>query len=243
MVEIKNKDIEEKVNLLLEKLNSEDVEIKQEAAYDIWKLTEIYPGDLQILIPILKQSTKDENWVVRKMAIQAFIELEAMAEIPTIISMLLEDKDGEVRTSAIEALTKLEVEEAIPQIITALKDSERVVYELAAWSLGSFGKKASGAVPMLIELLSKTTPGIINMSSLAAWSLGEIGDKTAIPHLKIAYEKVEYLEDQFKIAYAIAQLEDGIGFGTEELQKLQASGKLLDDDCKLIDELIQSKMK
>ncbi|MHA1156379.1 MAG: HEAT repeat domain-containing protein, partial [Candidatus Heimdallarchaeota archaeon] len=207
------------------------------------QMSETHAGDLQAIIPLLVKALQDEDWVVRKMSLLTLGELEAMNEVPTVISILSKDENAEVRAAATEVLAKLEIEEAIPHLIKALEDSKRVVFEVAIWGLGSLGKKAKDAVPRLIEFLNVTCQGSIIIPALAAWALGEIGDKSAIEPLKQTLDKAIFLEDQFKVAFAIAQLEEGISFGTEELQRIQASGKLQKSENESIEKLIQSKMK
>ncbi len=235
--------LDKEINLLITNLKSNDVETRRDAAWKIKEFAETNARDLQDIIPFLVEALLNDDWVIRKMVLLALGKLEAKSECSKVISILNNDKNGEVRAAAAEILTHMEIEEAIPYLIKALKDSERVVFEVAIWGLGSFGEKAKAAVPMLIELLSIKTKGIVSINALAAWALGEIGDTSAIEPLTQALKKVTFLEEQFKIAFAIAQLEEGIGFGTEELQQLQTSGKLMQPDVDLIDELIQSKMK
>ena len=225
------------------RLESENVEIRRNAAWKIKEFAETYARDLQTIIPALIEALQNDDWVIRKMALLALGELDGKSEYSTVISLLKNDKEDEVRAAAAKILAQMKIVEAIPHLINALENSKRVVFEVAIWGLGSFGEKAKDAIPKLIEFLTVTSRGSIIIPALAAWALGEIGDISAIEPLKQVLDKAIFLEDQFKIAFAIAQLENGLGFGTEVLQNIQASGKLQQVENELIDKLIQSKMK
>ncbi len=231
--------LDEKVNNLIEKLKSNDLETRQEAAWNLKVLAEDKNKEVEVAIPDLINTMQDDDWAVRKLSILALGELNVNKKIPTIIDFLRNDIESEVRVGAAEALGQLKAEEAVPHLIKALDDSSNMVRQVSMWSLGLIGEKAKEAVPKIIEFLLKPEDiEITQISNLAAWSLGEIGDKRAIEPLTNALNKAAYHEKKFTIAYSLALIEDGKGEGFTELIRMKENYELADSDLKLFEKLL-----
>ncbi len=232
----------EKVEDLIEKLKSNNLDTRQQAAWDLSKLGEDKIEEAKLAIPALIVAMKDDDWAVRKMSILALGELQVTEEIPAIIESLRYDVEPETRAGASQALGIMKAEQAIPDLITALDDSASVVQQVTIWSLGVMKEKAKAAVPKLLEFLAKPEDvEFVQINNLAAWALGEFGDKAAIEPLISALNAAEYHERKFTIACSLVLLEGPKGEGMVELQRMKDNYELVDHELELL-ETIEIKL-
>lgn len=158
-------------------------------------------------VPILLESLRGNDPVIRPKAIRALIDLgaQANAAIPQLIEAL-GDKDVKVRAVAAVALGKFKSSDGLQPLVRALQDSDPLVRGNAAYALGDLGSKAKTAVPALIELMQDNagyfdTRGVHSqrtkaVGQIAVKALGAIGPDatTAVPAL------VEILQDEKRLA-------------------------------------------
>ncbi|HUT82770.1 MAG TPA: HEAT repeat domain-containing protein [Candidatus Bathyarchaeia archaeon] len=230
----------EKIEALIDQLKSSNVEVRQDAAWNLNQFAEDKIKEVELAIPALKSTIDDDDWVVRKMSILALGELNVKEEIPRIINFLRTDIDPEVRVGAALALGQLNAEEAISDLIKALDSSYDMLRQVSIHALGKFGIKAKAAVPKIIEILFEPEDtNIVQINDLAAWVLEEIGDKSAIEPLKKALNEAAYHERKFTIACALATLEGKEGVGFAELQRMKDSYELEDYELETFEKILE----
>jgi len=100
----------------------------------------------------LAKLAKDENWLIRRAAIEALPGVGQERSIPILLE-LIKHEHKSTRGDAAIALGKLRDPRAVPALITALSDSERFVNSWAAWSLGEIGD--ARALPYLRKIASE----------------------------------------------------------------------------------------
>lgn len=230
----------EKVKDLIEKLQSDKLDTRQQAAWELHRLAEDKIAEVKLAIPKLKVVTKDEDWAVRKMSILALGELNVKEKIPTIISFLRNDIEPEVPVGSVEALGDMKAEEAVSHLIKTLEDNADIVRQVSTWSLGTIGEKAKEAVPKLLEFLKKPEEiGMIQINRLAAWALGMIGDKIVIEPLIDTLNHTADHEMKFIIAHSLAQLEEGKDVGFAELLKMKENYELDESELEMFEKILK----
>jgi HEAT repeat protein len=231
-------DQESKVSDLIKKLQSDVLDTRQQAAYELHKLAEDKITETKKAISSLREAIKDEDWAVRKMSILVLGELNVAEDIPTIIDFLMNDNNTEVRIGSAEALGDLKAVEAIPYLLKTMEDSADMLRHVSTWSIGKIGTEAKEAVPKLIEYLKKPDEiGIVQVNRLAAWALGMIGDERAIEPLNEALNNTVDHEMKFTIAYSLVQIEGKKGTGFAELQKMKENYDLDESELNLLEKL------
>lgn len=233
--------VKEKIQELIKKLKDDDLEIKQQAAWDLHKLAEEGFSEVKLAIPLLKETKENPDWVLRKMSILALGELGVKEEIQSFIFILLNDEHPEVRVGAAEALGKLKAEEAVAALIKALDDNASIVQQVSVYSLGLLKEEAKEAVPKLIEILEKPEDiELVQINNLAAWALGNIKDERAVQPLIDALKRAEYHERRFEIAYSLALIEGLDGIGYKDLLEMKNKYELSEHELELLEKLLES---
>ena len=193
-------------DILLEKLDDEDVLEKKKAIFKIGekKIVKAVPT----LISLLKN---DEDSVVRNSAARAIGKIGDREHLDQIVEALIEalnDSDYYVRVNACWGLGKIKDSRAIPHLIEMVDPDQRVytmgdeilettTEEQASTKLKEEGMKFSDviveaikslgkikdpkALPALIESLKDESDGTVRCA--AALAMGQIKDKSAVPYL------------------------------------------------------------
>jgi len=102
---------------------------------------------------------KDENWLIRRAAIEALPDVGGEMALPILLELIKHENKSTRGDSAI-ALGKLRDPRAVTALIKALSDSERFVYSWAAWSLGEIGDPR--ALPYLRKMASEAKGNLID---------------------------------------------------------------------------------
>ncbi|NHJ32444.1 MAG: HEAT repeat domain-containing protein [Asgard group archaeon] len=214
------KEIKKRVADYVEKLNSDNLEEKREAAWELQDLGK-EAGDA---IPALVEAIKFDDWAVRSMSVLALGKLKYDKVNSDLIHILLNDESEEVRASAVEALIRIRPTEINSLLVQAIKDKHKLVRERVVWGLGVIGEKAKTAIPDIIKLLKMPDEGLIH--SIAAWALVELSAYEAIEPLTETMLMTESDEIRFRLALSLAYLEEGEGEGLTELRKMKDQGRL-----------------
>lgn len=186
-------------------LRHKDVEVRRQAVKNLQKEVD----DPFTLIPILIKSLEDEDWRVRKTAVEVLLDIKGEMVIKGLINTLYREDNANARNSAIEALVALGpqatdylIEEfkgpnedvkkfivdilgstgdlkAIPLLLKALEDKDENVRATAVERLGNIRKDTS-VVNALIAIFKK---GDIWVAYAAVDALGRIGDARAVDAL------------------------------------------------------------
>ncbi|NHJ46958.1 MAG: HEAT repeat domain-containing protein [Asgard group archaeon] len=229
---------EQQIKDLITKLQSDELETRQQAAWECHRMAQDKIDEAKLAIPVLKETMKDDDWAVRKMSTMALGELDVREVIPTIIEYVRNDVEAEVRAGSAETLGVMKAVEGIPCLLNALEDNADIVQQVATWSIGKIGKEAKNAIPKLIEFLKQPEDvGIVQINRLAAWALGMIGDPVAIEPLKEALYKAADHEMKFTAAYSLAQIEDEKGAGFVELQEMKEKYELDKTELEMFEEI------
>ena len=130
----------------------------------------------------LIEELKDNDWSVRRAAVQSLGEAGSKASLPHILNALT-DEDSHVRWMAVKTLSNFKGKQVLKGLISALHDDDYLICDAAADVLREIGIEAA---PALIEALSSNN---VNVRGNAAEVLGQIQSQSAIPHL------VDMLED------------------------------------------------
>jgi len=221
-----------KITDFIEKLKSTNLEEKREAAWELQDIGE----DASEAIPALVVAIKDDDWAVRSMSVLALGKLKYDKVNSDLIHLLQNDESEEVRASAAEALVRIKPAEINSLLVRAIKDKHRLVRERVVWGLGVIGEQAKEAIPDIIDLLQKPDEGLIH--SIAAWTLVELSAYEAIEPLTETMLMTEHDEIRFKLALALANLEEGEGEGLTELRKMQNQGRLSPPEEEQLEEFL-----
>ena len=184
------------------KLKSADAEERREAAVDLGRSG-------REAAPLLLDALKDNDWRVRKTAVEALVALGGREVTQGLVQLLSADDNAGARNSSIEALVRLgpqAVDALLPllsvkdpdvrkfavdilgdirdprstaHLISGLRDADENVRVAAAEALGKGGDRR--AVEPLIVCLSASDQGWLDYA--AAEALGEIGDERALAPL------------------------------------------------------------
>ena len=160
------------------------------------------------VIPFLARLLGDNNWRVRKAAVESAIALPCDKSVPVLVSALFDPENAGLRNSAVEALMKIG-SPVLPYLYeTVIEDDPDV--KLAIINLfGDIPSKAS--TPHLIYFLSHTNK---NFVSAAVGSLGRLKDPANLPILLDMTDRA----DEWVLFHLIDALAE-IG-GSEAIEKL-----------------------
>jgi HEAT repeat protein len=153
------------------KLQSTDAEERREAAVDLGR------AGIQA-VPLLLRAMADNDWRVRKTAVEALVAIEGESVITGLIEALKTEDNAGARNSAIEALVQIggpALESLLPILTTLDPDVRKFVVDI----LGDI--KDSRAVPALIARLVEDADENIRVA--AAEALGKIRDPRAVDAL------------------------------------------------------------
>ena len=156
---------------LILQLQDEAVEVRRAAAK---ALGELGRKTKKSAVSPLSEAVTDKDRVVRRLACFALGEMGPVADsaIPFLIHALT-DRELSVRLSSAFAICKINPEnkDYVPELLNAMRKGEGGTIV----AVGKMGPNAGWAVPMLINLLKDSRPGI---RRLAAEALGRIGSST-----------------------------------------------------------------
>ena len=214
------KEIKKRVSEYIKRLKSDNLEEKREAAWELQDLEE----KAKDAIPALVEAIKDEDWAVRSMSVLALGKVKYDKINSDLTQILLKDESEEVRASAVEALVRIRPSNINSLLLQAIKDEHKLVRERVVWGLGVLGEKAKEAIPEIIEILQMPDEGLLH--SIAAWALVELSADEAIEPLTETMLLTEADEIRFRLALALAYLEEGEGEGLKEIRKMKEQGRL-----------------
>ncbi len=202
LVKKRRKDVSERQKLK-DLLKDRDVEVRRDAVYSLRKLK-----DISLETTLLIKSLEDEDWRVRKSAIDVLLDDIKNKVVIKALSDTLCSENANARNSAVEALTALGSEatdylieafecpssdvrkfiidilgttgdlKALPLLLKALKDKDENIQASAAEHLGNF--QDISAINALISVLKS---GDMWLCYHAADALGRIGDNRAVDAL------------------------------------------------------------
>lgn len=171
-----------------------------------WALAAVNPKDKDIqktVVPLLVNGLVDaDERGVRHAAAQAIVQLQLSPEtmLPAVLAAC--DKcTPDVMVESVQALASVG-RDAVPGLSKLLKHEK--VRPVVAHVLGKLGSKASGAVPVLIEILPGSNDEAQNEILMALGNMGE-GASPAVPAIAAALEDEE--EDvRYAAIYALGQI-------------------------------------
>ncbi len=179
---------------ILEKLLShKDAEVRRESLENFLE----YEKDISKAIPLILKQLEDENWRVRKTAVEALLGIKGETVTRAFIDTLNNADSVNARNSAIEALIALG-DEATDHLIEKYKDSSKDVKKFIIDILGK--TKDLKALPLLLKAIEDKNE---NVRAAAVEHLGNIkGHESVINALTgilvrediwVAYPAVEAL--------------------------------------------------
>ena len=118
----------------------------------------------------------DENWEVRRAAVEALGQTDDAKAVPILIEMLC-DEDTHVRFAVVKGLARYRDDVVVDALLGALHDPEYLVSDAAADALAEIGTMA------LAGLLAKLSDESADVRGLAVEAIGRIGDSSATPYL------------------------------------------------------------
>ncbi|MBD3286241.1 hypothetical protein GF359_06875 [candidate division WOR-3 bacterium] len=152
------------VKTLINKLDSEDVQVRQEAAEAL--------GEANVtsaVRPLTKVLKKDEYWDVREAAAEALGKIGDPAAVRNLLKALENDENGNVKGAAAEALGKIGDDKAVDPLIEALDNKSDEARRGAALALGKIGD-TTAVGPLIIALEDEDSRVRYN----SAFALGEL---------------------------------------------------------------------
>lgn len=130
------------------------------------------------ILPVLRQTLKDPDPEVRKIAVGAVSFFQEAATTNSDLLETLFDEDWQVRRESAIALSRFPSPATIAGLSGALDDTHwQVIKEV----LVSLGKARAKVAPRIVPLLSH---GITDVRIAAVTALGESGDNTTLPALE-----------------------------------------------------------
>ena len=144
---------------MVELLNREDT-CKQAARALLW----VDPYDVSPLIKAL--TNKSARIRIEVAATLGDIKYQSDIIVPALVKCLA-DKDIDVQEIAIFSLGRKEPALVTSPVIASLYDLDRESREAAVWLLGTFGKGAKAAVPVLLKLAQENDPGLHDAAVIA----------------------------------------------------------------------------
>jgi HEAT repeat protein len=190
---------------------SGEVELRRKAALSLSGETS------EEALPVLARLLGDNNWRVRKAAVESAIVLPCNKVVPVLVSSLFDPGNAGLRNSAFEALLKIG-NNVLPYLYETVIEEDPDV-KLAIINLfGEIPSKAS--TPHLIYFLSHTNK---NFVSAAVGSLGKLKDPANLPILLDMTDRA----DEWVLFHLIDALaEVGGAQAIEKLMELYSNPRL-----------------
>ena len=179
-------------------LKHRDAEVRRQAIRDLKERE----SDLSVVIPILIKSLRDEDWRVRKTAIEILLDIRGKAVIEELINTLYCEDSANARNSAIEALISLGAE-ATDYLIEAFKTTNTDVKKFIIDILGSTGDLK--ALPLLLKALDDKDE---NVRASAVEHLGNIRKNVSVINALIAILKKKDIWVAYPAADALGRIGD-----------------------------------
>lgn len=155
----------------LEKLlKHKNAEIRRQAIKDLRK----HEHDLSIVVSLLIKKLEDEDWRVRKTAVEMLLDIKGETVIKALFNTLYRDDNANARNSAIEALVALG-SEATSYLIEAYKSSDTDVKKFIIDIIGNTGDLK--ALPLLLKALEDKDE---NIRASAVEHLGNIRGNVSV---------------------------------------------------------------
>jgi HEAT repeat protein len=165
------------VSATIKKLESNDNELRRQAAQDLSELGK----EAKDAVPALTVALKDSDSFVRRFSAQALgnIGSDARTAVPAL-SKLLQDSKPPVREAAVRALGKMG-SDGVAALARAMNGTTSDVQELA---IATLGKAGSEGVPALIKMIGNTRADA-SLRRRAIEAVVPLGDKAhdAVPAL------------------------------------------------------------
>jgi len=171
-----------------------DERVLRSAAWALVTLDPQNAENVKLVMPHLLKATSADMPLVRKEAMNAFTTLgpAAIAALPSLLEHAANDADASVRTQSLHGLAEIQAptSQALPVAIASLDDPDAKVRNAARYLLGTLGKEAHSAAPLLRETLRR---GDELDRILAAWALVHVepskeNSQAAIPLLQTALQ-------------------------------------------------------
>jgi len=200
--------IERKVEILTERLKSNDTETRRDAVHQLRVLENAVAS--RIAAPFLK----DKAEIVRATAAEAVIFLPT-DEAVALLLPLLKDKSEYVRREACSALGEAHGKSATPDLIRVLQtDKQIIVRATAAIALGEIADER--AIAPLSQVLISPKPRKKDLKDVdeflrrsTARALGVIRDKRGVPALSAALRDLKNADDvRRESAFALGLIAD-----------------------------------
>ncbi len=181
-----------------ERLRDPDEERRREAVESLAGIREDSALDL------LVEALGDENWRVRKTAVDAILCRGDVARVvDVLVNALHADENAGMRNAAVEALIRVG-EPAVPALLKKVADPSADVRKFVLDVLGGIGD--SGAVGALVASLEDPDE---NVRSSAAENLGLVGGEGAARALRAMLDRDDLLL-QYTCLQALARIGRGI---------------------------------
>lgn len=173
---------------------AKDDKVLRSAAWALVTLDPQNAENVKLVMPHLLKATSAELPLVRKEAMTAFTTLgpAAISALPTLLEHAASDADATVRTQSLLGLVEIQApaSQALPVAIASLEDPDAKVRNAARYLLGTLGKDAHSAAPLLRETLRR---GDELDRILSAWALVHVepskeNSQAAIPLLQTALQ-------------------------------------------------------
>ncbi|MDF1663096.1 MAG: HEAT repeat domain-containing protein [Planctomycetota bacterium] len=180
---------------LAQLLGDGDQEMRKTAATILERLGPM----AQWSIPQLVSAMKDNSHDVRRIALRTLVAFKNVND-PAIVSGL-RSRDPVVRAFSAEFIGRNKVQIGLTPLMRALDDAQSRVRRSAALALGTFGEDASGAVPIIIELLEDE-----QLPWTAIEALGQIANPQALEFLENCFQNAWHF-DRSSVIRAICHTE------------------------------------
>jgi HEAT repeat protein len=188
------------IELLGRKLESCDAEERREAAIDLGR-----SGSRAV--PFLLRALADDNWRVRKTAVEALVGLADEQVTRSLVQILSSHDNAGARNSAIEALVHVGAA-AVDSLLHSLDSPDPDVRKFIVDILGDI--RDSRSVPALIGRLGDEDE---NVRVAAAEALGKVGDRRAVDPLLGCLARYDNSWLDYAAAEALGEIGDERALG------------------------------
>ncbi len=235
---------EKKALPVLQKLITvaEEERVQRSAAWALVTLDPRNAESVKLAMPYLLQATSSDIPFVRKEVMTAFTTLgpAAIAALPSMLEHAANDADASIRMQSLHGLAEIKAPaaQALPVAMASLDDPDAKVRNAARYLLGTLGKEAHAAAPLLRESLRH---GDELDRILSAWALVHVepskeNSQAAIPLLLTALQNPN---PQVRLETAITL--GTIGAGSPEVRAALETAQ--NDEDPLVKDAVSKALK